>query len=445
MKANPQYKHQSCNRPSAFRIFLASCLLPSAFCLLLSAFCLPADAADTWSMTGADLGVRPVTLKSFGPGGVTISAPDGSAERVIALEEFVELQRTLAAPTSAAKFVVYLTTGDEIRGEPIGVRGEAIVWKNPTAGEIDVPLRQLRAIAKPGVRISDEPRKEDVVTLANKDTVRGTIAGLTAEKVSLQSETGATDLPLASVESIGFAAVPGAAVAEKGGFRIRLDDGSSIVAESVKIAADKMEVSAGKGAARPMDLSHVAAIEQIGGPVSWLSSRVPSENIYTPFLGSDSRFPARMNATLDGQPITFKDRTYRRGIAVHAYSRLSFPLDGKAYTAFRTRFAIDPGTDNDRADVTVRIKVGDKIAYEQEHVRPGVLSPAVVVDLGDAKSITLEVDYGANFGFGGRLNWIEPALLKVKPAPEPEPLPATTEPAAPTTAPTTEPAAPGSV
>ena len=125
-----------------------------------------------------------------------------------------------------------------------------------------------------------------------------------------------------------------------------------------------------------------------------------------------------MNANYRGLPIFFKDHRYSRGIGVHSYSRLTFPLDGKTYTAFRTRYAIDPDARQGVADVTVRIKLDDKVLSERQHFQAGELSPPIVLDLNNARTLTLEVDFGANLDAEDRLNWIEPALLKVRPAPE---------------------------
>ncbi len=78
--------------------------------------------------------------------------------------------------------------------------------------------------------------------------------------------------------------------------------------------------------------------------------------------------------------------------------------------SFRTQYAIDG--DQPWADVTVRIKLDGKVAYEKTHVTSGVLSDVVNIDLNGAKTLTLEVDYGENYDVQDRLNWIEPALLR---------------------------------
>src|SRR5204863_9220411 len=96
-------------------------------------------------------------------------------------------------------------------------------------------------------------------------------------------------------------------------------------------------------------------------------------------------------------------------IGVHSYSRLVFPIDPTC-KSFRTQYAIDG--DQPWADVTVRVKLDDRVAYEKLHVTSNATSDVVKVDLNGAKRLTLEVDYGENYDVQDRLNWIEPALLR---------------------------------
>ena len=162
--------------------------------------------------------------------------------------------------------------------------------------------------------------------------------------------------------------------------------------------------------------------------MSWLSSRPPSENVQTPLL--ETSRPARMDRTVTGKPIRFGDRTFARGIGVAPFSRITWPLHEatKDYAAFRTQYAID-GT-GPYADVTVRIKLDEKVVHEKKNVIVGVLSPVVVIPLDKkGKLLTLEVDFGENYAVQDRLNWIEPALLKSSAIPQtPAPAPTTTNP-----------------
>jgi hypothetical protein len=180
-------------------------------------------------------------------------------------------------------------------------------------------------------------------------------------------------------------------------------------------------------------LDSVVSIEHIAGPVIWLSSLTPTEIVQTPYL--DMSWPTRMNAAVDGGPIRAAGKTYSRGVGVHSYSRISWPIDA-GLVAFRTQYSIDG--DQPYSDVTVRIKLDGKVAYERANVKSGLLSPLVTLDLGGAKTITLEVDYGANGDVQDRFNWIEPALLRYKPEP-PRPAVTPVPSTAPSTAPSTRP------
>jgi hypothetical protein len=311
--------------------------------------------------------------------------------------------------------MLHLAGGDQVGGEPVRVDGDQLVWKNPAVGELAVPLSRLVGMTKPAKPVPEGARTEDVVTLANGDAVRGIITGIAEGAISVKNDAGDTvPVPVASVEAVQFAATPGgAATAADKGYRVRLDDGSSVVAESLKFNGETVELALTKDAVRPLPLARVAGIELVNGPAVFLSSRAPAESVYVPFFGSDADYPARMNQTVDGaSDLHFGGRTFRRAIGVHSYSKLSWPLDG-SHAAFRTQYAVEP--DKSGADVTVRILLDGKVAHEQKNLRAGHLSPVVTVNTGGAKQLTLEVDYGGNLHVNDHLTWLEPALLRKKP------------------------------
>jgi hypothetical protein len=268
------------------------------------------------------------------------------------------------------------------------------------------------------------------VTLANGDVVRGIVSNISAEAVTVQAGGNDTPVPLDGIRSVAFASTAGAASRssqqQQAGkaFRIRLDDGSILTAPQLRTTAnDTLVVTLADKSTRNVPLSSVTTIEQLNGPVTWLSSRVPGESVQTPLL--DTTRPARMDRTVTGKPIRFGERTYARGIGVTPYSRITWPIDPKSrgdYQTFRTQYAID-GT-GQYADVAVRVKLDGKVVHERAKLTAGELSPVVLVPLGNAKTLTLEVDFGGNYGVQDRFNWIEPALVKGSGAPPPPPPPA---------------------
>jgi hypothetical protein len=381
--------------------------------------CVPAQlTAQTtrWTITTADFQSRQVDLETIDDAGVRVRDKESDPPRVVPWGDLLALDRQTESRTPFfAKLTVLLTTGDQIRGEPVKIEGETLTWNAASLGQLQFPLQQIKAItrgpqqspSRDGERIT-----EDVVTLANGDTVRGIISGLADKQLTVQAGGNATPVPLDSINSVQFAstALPSPAASGRA-VRVKLSDDSLITAQSVKTTADELTVTLA-GVSRRIPLSNLAALEQINGPVSFLSSRPPTENLHTPLL--ETSRPARMDKTVSGQPIRYGDRTYARGIGVAPQSRITFPLPGvtgkEGYQTFRTRYAIDGNAPY--ADVTIRILLDKTVVHEKKNFAAGQLSPVVLVPLGNAKSLTLEVDFGGNYNVQDRLNWIEPALVK---------------------------------
>jgi hypothetical protein len=244
----------------------------------------------------------------------------------------------------------------------------------------------------------------------------------------VQPSTGgdATNVPLDSIAAMLFAstAAPAtnpAAANQSVSFRVTLADGTALSVANPSVQDGALKLDSRAGALASVPLTTVVSIEQINGPVIWLSSLPPSENVQTPYL--DLSWPARMNANVAGDPIRANGRPVLHGIGVHSYSRISWPID-PSVLAFRTQYAIDG--DQPYADVTVRIKLDGKVVHELPSLRTGVTSPIISLETNGARTITLEVDYGANADVQDRVNWIEPAMLRYKPAAATQPAEAAT-------------------
>jgi hypothetical protein len=403
-----------------------------------------AFADSGWTLTTADFRQQPVSLEAIDAGGVRVAPMSGPAV-TIAYDDFLQLDRPVFARDPAGKFTLFLAGGDRIEGRPIGYRDEQVQWRSAAIGEIAVPLKRVRALVRlPNIAEElDQARTEDKVLLNNGDSVKGIVTNLDEAKLTIQTDS-ALDIPLDSVKCVYFAATGKSPAPSGRAFRVRLADGSIVTAGDVKVGGQNLLMLMGEAAGsasrvpgpgerapepetlnpkpdsalRPIPLSIVTGIEQLNGPVSWLSSRPPDLVEQVPYLGTKP-WPTRMDETVGGRPISFAGRTYARGIGVHAYSRLDYALDGR-YAAFRTQYAIAQDEKRQYADVTVRIKVDGKTVHEQSDLRADVLSPVVLIDLPKAaKLLTLEVDYGAANDTQDRFNWIEPALLRHRPSEAP--------------------------
>ena len=394
---------------------------------LLALLLVPAlaRAQQTWTLTTADFKTQSVNVVSIDDAGAKITRVHGGDASVVPWRQILQLERVAAAnattpappPTTrpgGSKFTLYLSNGDRIAGDAAGLEGETLAWSSPAAGRVDVKLKQVLSIARAGETPPrlDAQRTTDVVFLINGDTARGLLSAVDNTGLTVQADGNAVPVPWEAVKSVALATVATAAGdgsnANERGVRVTLADGSVLSSPAFTLAADKATLGAAD-AKRELPASAVVAVEQVNGPVAWLSSLQLSESVQTPFL--ETVFPARMDRTVRGEPIRFGDRTFPRGIGVHAYSRLVWQLpEGNRYKTFRTQYAIDG--DKPYANVTVRVKLDDKVVHEQQDVVAGKLSEVVQAPLaGGAKTLTLEVDYGKTYDVQDRFNWIEPALL----------------------------------
>ncbi len=111
-------------------------------------------------------------------------------------------------------------------------------------------------------------------------------------------------------------------------FRVQFGGDESLTVSAVALAADKFTLFLDDRNTRQIDADAVAGIEQLNGPISWLTSRKPAENIYKPFFSEN--FPTRFDRTVaDGKPIREKYPAFHHGIGCHSYSKLVYDLDGK--------------------------------------------------------------------------------------------------------------------
>ena len=268
-------------------------VLMSAATHLFVAALLTAPAvvvADDWSVTTADFRSTPAALRGLSADGVRVSPADGSGDRTVPLDQFVSAQRAVGSgATETPRYTLALAGGDRLVGEPTAMAGESLTWAEPLLGNVPVGLGRLVAIGRGATApVPDERPKQDVVTLGNGDSVAGVLTGVGNGRLTVQPTDGnPTDILLTSVSRVAFANTGGGGITAARGFQVRLADGSAVTAAAVGVDGANVNLTlAGRGAKPiPLHLSDVVGIEQLNGPVGWLSSRSPTESVQVPYLG----------------------------------------------------------------------------------------------------------------------------------------------------------------
>jgi hypothetical protein len=390
----------------------------SSFIACVLMFCGAADGAESpWTITTADFQSVPAPQLMLDEQGATYQPASGE-RKAIPWDQILQSERDGATSRPGGAFMLHLVTGDRIAGAPTALDGETLRWKSDMAGDLSFPMRQVSYLGRADRQPprDAEPRTEDSVQLANGDVVRGIVAAISAKDVTIQGGGGAPPavVPLESVVAMQFVSSGPEKDPSQRTFRVSLSDGSRLTGSAVMLSGEELTLTLPSGESRKIPAAHVSGIEQANGPVAWLSSFPSSESEHTPLF--ETVRPARMDQAVTGDPIRFGDRAFRRGIGVHSRSIIRWPLDG-TYKSFRTQYAMDG--ELPYANVTVRIRLDDKVVHERADFGAGELSPVVQVPLENAKQLVLEVDYGRTYDVQDRFNWIEPALLKQPAAPAP--------------------------
>lgn len=395
-------------------------LVPAISLFVMGCVPLIALAADEWSITTSDFRNESITLDAFSSDSLTTSNSAQSG-RKRPISQFLMIEHTPEQPPMLpARYIAFLAGNDVAMGAPRGIKGDNLIWENPLLGEMSIPLKQVSAIAlAEETSLPASPagsRTEDVIQLANGDSIRGIIAELDNNGISIQPTGGAsTKVPLDSIRRIHFAVLGASGTAKRErGFHILLGDRTSLTAARVDLRGSVFSIAFPDGSKRDLPAAAVRSIEQVNGPVTWLSSLAPSESLNKPFL--QRAWPPRMDRSVDGEPLRAGDRTYARGIGVHSYTKLDWTID-PAFKAFRTRYAI--AGDWPYANVTVRILLDGKVVYEKADIRSGPISEPIIIPIQGQKTLSLEVDYGQNYDVQDRFNWIEPAFLDSIPPAKP--------------------------
>ena len=144
-----------------------------------------------------------------------------------------------------------------------------------------------------------------------------------------------------------------------------------------------------------------APLNQNAG-LTWLSSIAPEKSIHTPVF--DAEFPARMDASVDGNDLRVQTLAFERGIGVHSKSELVYALDGAP-----RRFVAVAGIDNEtlgRGGVLAKVLADGKELWSSGEMSAKDAPKTISVDLSGAKSLTLLVNYGAdNDDSGDHFDW----------------------------------------
>ncbi len=246
-----------------------------------------------------------------------------------------------SASSPAAGAAGVLLAGDEtIHGQLLGVEKESLKLAVWSGQRVDIPLSEIRGCWLAGPN-PDERRKfderlkaggaSDWALIMGRDqsvaAVEGNLAGVIDGK--LEFVVGGDTRKVAIDRVLGFvlASHPPRPVADTFYQVFQLSDGDKFAGQLTSVDPQSIVLRTLWNGELKLPRSSVRAITCRNGRATYLSDLEPLAVEETPYFSRPLTY--RRDESLDGGPLLLGGTTYRKGLAVHSRSRLSYSLDGR--------------------------------------------------------------------------------------------------------------------
>jgi hypothetical protein len=203
---------------------------------------------------------------------------------------------------------------------------------------------------------------------------------------------------------------------------VLLTDGGVVHGKIAALADGSLALTDLLNLKRTIKAASVAGIYFKNGRVVYLSDVKPSqvdENAncirWRDPLPGDLAFPWQADRSAKGTPLKIRNQSFRKGIGVHAYSALTWNVDG-GYSKFQATLGIDDSA-NDRSpgvpigNVAFKVLADAKEIFDSGPVTSTDKPRVIALDIAKVKNLTLVVTFGDDGnGQGDHADW---ALARV--------------------------------
>jgi hypothetical protein len=322
-----------------------------------------------------------------------------------------------------------LLGGDWLSAKVGGGDGDVLEVELAGGQKVAVVVDQLQSLVFPG-RLSpaqrgllQRPEHGDRllwIRSGGVDRVDGTLEAFGADGPKFKSLLGSRSFPWNEVAALFIEAVAERepVAADASGVVVDLVDGGRVHAHLKRLDAQKLALDDFAGRALELPLNAVAELCSDEGSLAFLSDLPPSRAVEGWPSGDDlgMKWSYQVDRAVTGGALRAGGRVWRRGIGVHAPSRLEWTLDG-TWTALRGSVAIDDSVLllGSRGSVQFRVYVDGKTepAWSSGRVA-GAGNPIEIpaLALKGVKQLALEVDMDDKLYVADRADWLRVRLMR---------------------------------
>jgi hypothetical protein len=331
--------------------------------------------------------------------------------------EFVPPPQALADAPSVA---IELVGGSRIFVNAATVANERcqVTWAAGPA--FSLPLDALRAIRLHPQLSEPELEKALAAPSAEFDrlflreeaaggvtSIQGTLESLDADELKIDVRGKVATLPRG--KAIGLVIAQPAYTANPAKFQLAMADGSLLIGDDITLLHDQGSLQMPVAGRLKFNRPAIARAKISSSRVAYLSDLKPlsEENEAIVTLPQ----PARRDKSVAGHPLRLGDRSYEKGLGVHARSTLTFATDSK-WDSFAATIGLDATTGR-RGDCIFQV-MGDGQQLFARQLKGSDLPQTLEISISDCQRVTLQVEPGEGLDLGDHANWCDARFLKKK-------------------------------
>jgi hypothetical protein len=318
--------------------------------------------------------------------------------------------------------LVHLGDGGELSGQLEDLGKESLRLKTTTDAIVEIPLLRVRGVwfesagaGKAQGTFAERlkaPAAEDAAFVRAQDQSVAEITGEAQEisdqklRFSYQGDTRAINV--ARLVGLVFAAHPPPPPQDRPYQIVKLASGDRISGTWTGLTDGVLDLQLPWDAKLSLPVAAVSAVDFRHGKLAYLSDIEPAAIEEVAYF--DRTMPYRRDRSLAGEPLKLKDTEYRKGLAVHSRTVLTYAIDRK-YAKFKAIVGFDDAMPK-RGRVACRVLGDGRELFAEKDLRADQEPKPLDLDVAGVSQLSLEIDFGEDENICDRVIWAGARLYR---------------------------------